>query len=106
MQDMWLPQTYNRRVRPTERKHEGGSFFDDELETQASQDELVRIEMMRLIDHLNSRPDHTIYVGSSVERGKLREVLNSWQKNRTIGSHHFTIRLDYGLTEGSIRVGE
>lgn len=104
MQELWVPQTeHQRRVRPDERKHDGGSYFDDELDTQDSKDQQFYNEMQRLIDHIQKRPDHTVYVGSAEERSKMRDVFNNW-KLRGVINHNPNIRIEYGVPDGSIRV--
>ncbi len=92
-------------VLPTAGKKEGGSHFDDELQTAQSKTNEFWEEMARLIDHLNQRPDHDVYVGSAEERGKLRSVFNHWKRQGKLG-HNPNIRIDYGVQEGGIRVGD
>lgn len=104
MSKLWVPQSeHQRRVQPTERKDEGGSYFDDELGTEESSMLTIRKEMLRLIDHLQKRPDHTIYVGSAEERSKMRDVCNDW-KRRGVIDYNPNIRIEYGVPDGSIRV--
>jgi len=109
MSELWLPDSIDtgieRRLLPDERKQDGGSYFDDELMTVTEHEKLFREQMAELIRHLNARPDHAVYVGSTDERRQLREVFNWWQRERIIG-HHPNIRIDYGIAEGNIRVGE
>ncbi len=102
-QALWTPPS--ARVKPNVRKDEGGSSFDDELELQARHDEKLKEEATRLVAHLNERPDHTVYVGSTEERSKMRDVFNNWIKFGLIG-HNPNIRIDYGIAEGGIRVDE
>jgi hypothetical protein len=90
---------------PNEGKKEGGSYFDDELETAEEANAVMVAEIERLADHLNKRPDHTVYVGSAKDREQLRQVLNHWFKHKVINRHP-NIRIDYGVPDGSIRVGE
>jgi len=105
-EDLWVPtQTTARKVLPSERKDEGGTFFDDELDTQASHDEKFLKDMTELMRHINERPDHTIYVGSDDDRHKLRTVFNAWKRMSLIG-HNPNIRIDYGVPDGTIRVDE
>ena len=87
---------------PGERKKDGGTVFDDELEPVAK----VYAEAIKeMVAHLNERPDHALYVGSAEERTKMREVLNWWMREGHIG-HNPNIRIDYGIPEGQIRIGE
>ena len=102
MDKMWLPAGY---VEPETRKVEGGSYFDDEMETKAEHSTKFWEEMAVLVDHLNKRPDHTVFVGSAESRGQLRAVFNMWRKEGTI-AHSPTIKIDYGIVEGSIRIEE
>ena len=96
---------HERTVKPTERKAEGGSQFDDELESERVANKKFSDEMIRLVEHIQQRPDHTVYVGSADERGKMREVFNDWNKRGWI-SHNPNIRIDYGVADGAIRVGD
>ena len=102
MPDMWLPAGY---VKPETRKDEGGSYFDDELQTKADHSTKFYEEMATLVDHINKRPDHTVLVGSAESRGQLRAVFNSWREQGTIAQVP-TIKIDYGIVEGSIRIEE
>ncbi len=101
MTELWTPS----KVMPTERKWDGGSQFDDEMEDTEAARKRVVVEMTRLIDHINKRPDHTVYVGSSQDREQLRAVFNNWYMKGSI-AHHPNIRIEYGVVEGSIRVAE
>ncbi len=104
MSELWTPtKEHERRVTPTQRKSEGGSFFDDELATEASEAGAFVAEMNRLISHLNERPDHTVYVASGDDRTKMREVFNIWKKNQVLG-HNPNIRIDYGVPDGQVRI--
>jgi hypothetical protein len=106
MDDLWTPtQQHERRVRPTVGKREGGSIFDDELGTEAQAARAYANAVQELLTHLNQRPDHTVYVGSEEERGKLRQVFNHWKKKGVL-LHNPNIRIEYGVAEGAIRVGE
>ena len=114
MAELWIPgqandvvevQPHERRVQPTERKKEGGSQFDDELGLEATRHANLMAEGARLLEHLQERPDHIVYVGSIEERDKLREVFNVWHRHGTL-NHHPTIRIDYGVAEGAIRITE
>lgn len=103
---LMVPTTaHERMVKPTERKKDGGSTFDDELETEASANKKFADEMIRLVEHIQQRPDHTVYVGSADERGKMREVFNDWKRRGWI-NHNPNIRIDYGVADGAIRVGD
>lgn len=101
MTKLWTPQ----KVMPTERKREGGSHFDDEMVDTETVRQQVMIDMARLIDHINKRRDHTVYVSGAEEREQLRQVFNSWYMNSMI-DHHPNIRIEYGVKQGSIRVAE
>jgi len=100
MSELWTPIQM-----PTTRKVGGGTHFDDELMTQEQHQDIVRDELIRLVEHINQRPDHVIYVGSTEERSKMRNVLNWWKREGAIG-HNPDIRIDYGVAEGAIRIGE
>ena len=90
---MWLPGA---------RKRDGGSYFDDELNLA----EKVILEASEdLVKHINERPDHIVYVASAEERDKMRTVFNHWKATGRIGENP-NIRIEYALTDGSIRVGE
>lgn len=102
MQELWTPGGY---VTPTKGKAEGGSYFDDEMETQAEHSAKFWQEMARLADHINKRPDHTVFVGSAESRGQLRAVFNSWREQGMIAAVP-TIKIDYGVEEGQIRIDE
>ena len=106
MEDLWTPyEGHTRRERPTTRKVEGGSIFDDELATEESKASALAEQAKQLLVHLNQRPDHKVYVGSSEERNKMREVFNWWYKAGAL-THHPDIRIEYGVVEGAIRVAE
>jgi hypothetical protein len=106
MDDLWTPtQTHARRERPGARKTEGGSIFDDELGTEAEAAKAYADAVEGLLTHLNQRPDHTVYVGSDEERTKMREVFNVWKMKGAL-LHNPNIRIDYGVPEGAIRVGD
>ncbi len=92
-------------ILPGTRKAEGGTHFDDELESKEAHAAKFYKDISRLIDHVNERPDHIIYVGSDDERGKLRLVFNEWVQQKLI-AHHPTIQIDYGVANGAIRVGD
>ena len=106
MEKMWLPtQTHERRVRPNARKLEGGSIFDDELGPEAERAKAYADAVQELLVHLNQRPDHTVFVGSTEERGKMREVFNHWNRKGVL-SHNPDIKIDYGVPDGALRVGD
>ena len=90
---MWLPGSMKR---------DGGTYFDDELENA---DTVLELATQGLVNHINERPDHIIYVGSAEEREKMRAVFNHWKKVGRIGENP-NIRIDYGIQEGAIRVGD
>ncbi len=103
MEEMWLPETVERKVRPTVGNKDGGSIFDDQLDTQRSHDDTMRKEMHRMADHLNQRSDHSVYVGSAEEREKMRQVFNWWKRRGYIDNNP-NIRIDYAIPEGNIRI--
>ena len=108
MTELWTPnmvgvETHARRVAPTERKPEGGSHFDDELDLASLRHADLMREGARLVAHLQQRPDHTVYVSSVEERDKMRQVFNVWFKEGAL-NYHPTIRIDYGVRDGEIRI--
>jgi len=102
MEEIWTPQLMSV---PDERKSDGGSYFDDEMQTQEENAKEFALQTKRLLEHLNARPDHVVYVGSTDARRQLREVFNSWRQRGGL-SHNPNIRIDYGVADGAIRVGE
>ena len=94
-----------RRDLPQIAKKDGGSYFDDEMMTELEVAAEYAEQVRQLLMHLNERPDHTVYVGSAEERTKMRSVLNWWKREGALG-HNPNIRIDYGIAEGAIRVGE
>ena len=100
MEELWTP---NKHVRPTERKDEGGSYFDDELETTTHRDKTVQSEYKVMVEHLQQRPDHKVYVGSTEDRAKMRSVFNHMFSEGVL-AHHPDIRIEYGVAEGAIRI--
>ena len=102
MQELWTPP---RKVTPDKRHAEGGSMFDDQMENVMDVKKRVAQDMARLVDHLQQRPDHTVYVGGAEDRMKLRAVFNSWYMNGML-NHHPNIRIEYGVPDGAIRVAE
>jgi len=114
MPELWLPgsatdkvtvETPARRSLPDHRKPDGGSYFDDELATEEQKAAELAAEVRELCHHLNARPDHVVYVGTAKDRDELRQVFNWWKREGAIG-HNPNIRIDYGVPEGAIRVGE
>jgi hypothetical protein len=112
--ELWTPSSVERPVEvttkervslPDKRKPDGGSYFDDELATEAQKANELANEVRDLLSHLNARPDHVVYVGSTKDRDELRQVFNWWKREGAIG-HNPNIRIDYGVAEGAIRVGE
>lgn len=99
--ELWTPPS--ARVVPDERKHDGGTYFDDELQTKEEHDLHFRLDVQRLIKELNAHPDKTVYVSSNDERHKMRAVFNSFKEGNLIG-HWPTIKIDYGVPEGTIRI--
>ena len=98
---LWTPQ----KVMPDQRHKEGGSMFDDQMEDTTVMQKRIVEEAARLLDHLQKRPDHTVYVSSADERGKMRMVFNEWFKSGAL-THHPNIRIEYGVADGAIRVAE
>lgn len=95
---LWLPGEGKHRGG----KQQGGSYFDDELESANT----VFMNMVKdLLAHLRERRDHVVYVGSTKDREQLREVFNWWKREGFI-DHNPTIKIDYGVPEGTIRVTE
>jgi hypothetical protein len=106
MKELWTPtETHERRVMPTERKKEGGTTFDDELETVEAVAKRYAVETKKLLEHLNQRPDHVVYVGTAEERDKMRAVFNDWKRKGAL-LRNPNIRIDYGVAEGAIRIGD
>ena len=104
--ELWVPtQAHERRVKPTTRKKEGGSHFDDEFGLERHAEAKVEAARLELIDHINKRPDHLVYVASVQERHQMRLVFNSWYQWKII-RHNPTIKIDYGVADGAIRVTE
>ena len=99
MEELWTPG----HVAPTEQKRDGGSHFDDELETRDHRDKTVESEYRDMVEHLNQRPDHKVYVGGTKEREELRQVFNHMFKEGVI-SRHPDIRIEYGVETGAIRI--
>jgi hypothetical protein len=93
---MWLPSSAKR---------DGGSYFDDEMETYDAHMTKQQRESLRIRTQLNERPDHFILVGSAEARETMRKVCNFWKAKGEIG-HFPTIKIDYGIPEGEMRIGE
>jgi len=106
VKELWTPtETHQRRAMPTVRKKDGGTHFDDELETEAVVAKRYADDVKELLRHLNQRPDHVVLVGSVEERDQLRQVFNYWKRQGAL-MHNPNIRIDYGIVEGAIRVGD
>ena len=109
MPKLWTPgdkvpvEPHKRRVQPTERKAEGGSQFDDELETAEAKQARIEAEAMELMSHINARPDHNVYVSSHDEREKMRDVFKLWRHKGYIRGVP-KIKIEYGVPAGGIRV--
>jgi hypothetical protein len=93
---MWLPPSAKR---------EGGSYFDDEMETVHEHATHAQRQSLDMRSHLNARPDHVIKVPSVEAREEMRKVLNFWFGNGEIG-HHPSIEIDYGVPDGEVRIEE
>ncbi len=102
MQELWTPPVMQV---PDERKAEGGSYFDDEMLTKEGVAKAYALQVKMLLQHLNERPDHIVYVGSTEDRANIREVFNWWVREGGLAKHP-SIRIDYGVADGAIRVGE
>jgi len=106
MQDreLYLPE----RLAPTKRKEygkDGGSWFDDELpDAVKHRANLVKMAG-EMAAHINERPDHVVFVGSTEDRSNLRAVFNWWKREGII-ERNPTIRIEYGVKEGAVRIGE
>ena len=101
--ELWIPP--DARVLPTERKSDGGSYFDDEMVSEEQHKAEFNAMVVELIRHINTRPDHVVFVASSDERHQMRTVFNSWREGGIIGRIP-TIKIDYGVRDGTIRVDE
>lgn len=98
---LWTPE----KVLPTTGKSDGGSYFDDEMDNTAEHEAEFKAMVVELIRHINQRPDHVVFVASSDERWQMRQVFNSWREGGII-SHVPTIKIDYGVRGGQLRVDE
>lgn len=96
---LWTPP----KVAPVVPKPEGGSYFDDELEMTQHHEAEVNKMREDLIQHLNQRPDHAVYVSSIEERKMMREVFNDWKRMGII-AHNPDIKIEYGVEAGNIRL--
>ncbi len=85
---------------PGERKREGGTWFDDELDTARRAIMKAAADMIR---HINERPDHVVYVSCQEDREMMRSVLD-WFKNEGMIGHKPPVKIEYGLPEGQARV--
>lgn len=90
---------------PTERKKDGGTHFDDELQTVDANRKALQAMYVEMVEHLRQRPDHTVFVASAEERDKMRAVFNHMFREKVI-RHHPTIKIDYGVPDGTIRILE
>ena len=102
MSKLWTPAGM---VAPDTRKDEGGTYFDDELETKAAEYTKQQRESLEMRRQLNTRPDHTIFVASVEARAEMRKVLNFWFQKGEL-QHHPTIEIDYGIPDGEMRIGD
>jgi hypothetical protein len=98
---LWTPP----KVMPTAAKKDGGSYFDDEMEDTETKQRTVTRDAARMIDHLQQRPDHVVFVGSAQDRGKLRAVFNHFKAAKLL-TYNPVIRIDYGVPDGTIRIDE
>lgn len=103
--DMVPVEPVKQMVVPEIGKAEGGSYFDDEMEERSRMEARVEKQAADLRAHLNARPDHTVYVGSVEDRAKMRAAFNVWYRHGLI-NHNPTIKIEYGVVEGGIRVAE
>jgi len=112
MPELWLPDSakdkvavdhIQQRVLPDQGKRDGGSYFDDELDLESTRQKQLYEEGTRLMKHLQERPDDVVCVGSVEDREQMRTVFNAWFQRGYLVSHP-TIRIDYGVPDGSIRI--
>ena len=101
MHEIWTPPVMQV---PEERKWEGGSYFDDEMLTKEAVAIAYRKQVEDLLIHLNSRPDHVVYVGSVEDRTNIRAVFNWWVRQGGLARHP-NIRIDYGVAEAKTTYG-
>jgi len=98
---LWTPP----KVLPTERKRDGGSYFDDEMsDTEVERKQFLDMAT-DMVEHIRQRPDHTIYVGGVEDRTKMRQVLNHFYTKGLITTRP-RIKIDYGVPDGTIRIDE
>ena len=102
-EELWTPP--DARVLPDVGKADGGSYFDDELETKEEHDAKFKAAVVEMVKHLNQRPDHVVFVASADERAKMRAVFNSLKDGGLI-NHWPTVKIDYGVPDGTIRIDE
>lgn len=104
---LWIPPSARRL--PDAGKHakggDAGTYFDDELGSEEAHRKALQAMYAEMTQHLIARPDHVVYVGSSDDRHKMRQVFNHMFNEGVIG-HHPTIKIDYGVPDGTIRVME
>ena len=111
MSELWLPPSMvevegtPQKSLPDQGKVDGGSYFDDELDDAAVVQERVRRHMFDLIAHINARPDHYVYVSSIEDRARMRAAFNVWKRKGLINKNP-TIKIEYGVPDGGIRVAE
>lgn len=94
-----------RKSLPDAGKADGGSYFDDEMDDEEFVAKAYALQVKMLLQHLNERPDHVVYVGSTKDRENIRQVFNWWVREGGLRAHP-NIRIDYGVADGAIRVGE
>ena len=102
VEEIWTPPIMQL---PDERKRDGGSVFDDEMQTKEQVAKDYANQVKQLLEHLNQRPDHVVYVGSVEDRANMRQVFNWWVQKGAL-MRHPNIRIDYGVADGAIRVGD
>jgi len=96
---IWTPP----KVVPKERKRDGGSYFDDEMVDTRTHEEKFKAAVLELIKEVNQHPDKVVFVASDDERHKMRAVFNSFKEAGMV-QHWPTIKIDYGVPEGTLRV--
>ena len=100
---LWTPE--GTKVTPDKRKWDGGTFFDDELGSLDDRQKAIKKEYDRMVDHLRKRPDHTVYVGDTETRDKMRQVFNHMFNTKVL-NYRPDIRIDYGVRTGALRIDE
>jgi hypothetical protein len=94
-----------QKVVPEIGKAEGGSYFDDEMDDRSRLEARIEQDAADLRAHINARPDHVVYVSSVEDRAKMRAAFNVWHRHGLL-NHNPTIKIEYGVVEGGIRVAE